>query len=134
MDYDDRRMATQVGSYESALVRRVSPNEFDEALGALDRDVREGGGHLMLLSIPHILPEKGFTPVADLYGTQLCEASARTGIALVSGRVAFVNAIKGGMPLADLYTPDGYPSECGHDLLALAVADEIVRRRDEYLH
>jgi hypothetical protein len=133
MEYEDRRMATQVGSYEAPLVRRVSPNEFDDALGELDRDVRADGGHLMMLSIPHLLPEKGFTPVADLYGMQLCEASTRSGVSLVSGRDAFTNAINTGMSLADLYTTDGYPSECGHELLALALADEIVRRRAEYL-
>ena len=133
LEFEEHRARAFVKDYDAPVVRRVSPSDFDDALETLDREVRADGGHLMLVNVPNNLAQAKQSPVIDSYRQELLDFSERAHCVHVDGCAAMKRAAREGMEPADLFDADGFPSPCAHDLLAEALADEIVARRLEYL-
>jgi hypothetical protein len=131
LDFEERRMRSHAKEYDAAVVRRVSLSEYREALESLERDVRADGGHLMLVDVPNNLSQIKQSPVVQMYGEELYQFSQRERLLHVNGRDVIRQASLGGNSPADLFDADGFPSACSHDLLAQALADQIVAHLSE---
>jgi hypothetical protein len=132
-EFDEQRSHAMVKDYDAPVVRRVGPDEFMDALGMLEREVRADGGHLMLVNVPNNLMQAKQSTVIDAYAQELRDFSDGAHLLHVDGASVMRRAVREGADPADLFDAEGFPSPCAHDLLAQALADEITARRLEYL-
>jgi hypothetical protein len=131
LDFEERRQRPQAKEYDAAVVRRVSLTEFREGLESLEHDVRSDGGHLLVLDVPNNFSQIKQSPVIQMYGEELYQFSRREGLVHVNGREVIRRAAVNGVSTSDLFDAEGFPSACSHELLAEALADEIVAHLSE---
>jgi hypothetical protein len=125
LDFEEGRLHPLVKDCDAPVVRRVSPEEFMEALETLDREMCADGGRLMLANVPNNVSQARQSSVVEMYGEQLREFGQRRHVVHVNGRDVIRRAAQQGTPASELFDPEGFPSACAHDLLAQALADEI---------
>jgi hypothetical protein len=133
IDFEDRRLQPQVLDCAAPVIRRVSPSEFIEALETLEKEVRADGGHLITASVPNNLSQARQSSVVQVYCDKLRDFCEREHLIHVNGRLVIQLAAMEGMPMSDLFDADGFLSGCAHDLLADALADEIVAHREDFV-
>lgn len=131
LDFEERRLRPLAKNYDAAVVRRVSPDEFRGALEALEREVRSDGGRLMLVNVPNNFSQIKQSPVIEMYGAEMYQFSQRAGLIHVNGREVLRRAALDGTSATDLFDAEGFPAACAHDLLAQALADEIIAHLPE---
>lgn len=128
LEYVGLRLAPSANALDWPGQRRVPYDDYVKALSALLREIREDGGVPILLSVPRS-PSAPANPVADVYMNGARTVAGWTNTQVLDGRNAFVRAVADeNVPPEDLFLGEMTPSECGHLLLAQALADELISR------
>ncbi len=126
-ELQELRLARTVGTFDSPGVRRVAPPDMRDNLIQLATEVREDGGKLYVLLIPHKPGGPLDSPVMHYYQKAVEIACDLEHIDVVQGRLAFYEGVlRGGIQPTDLFLEDGESSDCGHVLLAQALLDAIL--------
>lgn len=110
--------------------RRVSLAEFEKFILELRDEVAEDGGKLVLISLPRRERIEWEAPVLLEYSKKIKEIGAREGIPVVDGPAAMVAARKDGHTLAEFMHDNVHPSALGHEYLARALADVVLKMRE----
>jgi lysophospholipase L1-like esterase len=123
-------LAPEMGKVDWPGIRRVSLGEFEEDILLLRRDVERDGGRLILLSMPHRGKVEKDSPVVLEYEKKIHEIGQREGIAAVDGRAAFGQAVRDKHWIPELMADNFHPSPLGHEYLARALCEEVLRGRE----
>jgi len=118
-----------MGRVDWAGVRRVSLEEFEQDLLQLRANVADDGGNMVLLPLAHRGQFEKDSPVVMEYYKKILEVGARERIPVADGRTAFGQAVKDGHWIPELLLDNFHPTPLGHEYLARALCDEILRMR-----
>ena len=84
---------------------------------------------MLMLSLPHRGQFEKESPVVLEYHKKMVELGERDGIPLADGRKAFGQAIQDKHWIPELLVDTFHPTPLGHEYLARALCEEIVRMR-----
>lgn len=112
-----------VGAIDWPGVRRVTPDEFADALRTLRSEVEATGATLVLLSMPRKAGVEYLTPAVTLYTEELHRLSREEGFVLADGRASFGRAVAAGRAMDELFLDHYHPTVLGQGLLAEAVRE-----------
>jgi hypothetical protein len=130
-DFEARRACRDAGLCDAPIVRRVAPDEFDDALRMLDEEVWRDGARLILVSIPRTLDERSYCGAVEAYDDELREFGERHGVPYVSCRDLLRHAAIEGTRMQELANDEHAIAECMHDRLGEALAREILAWRGD---
>lgn len=122
----EERLAKTVGTFDSAGVRRVSPNDMHDGWIELAQLVREDGGELVALHVPYKPGGPLDSPVMHYYQKAVEIGCGLAHIPLVQARFAYFQGVTSGIKPEELFLPDGDASDCGHELLAQSLVDALL--------
>lgn len=112
-----------VGQVDWPGLRRVTPEEFADALRVLRGEVEAAGATLVLLSMPRRAGVEYLTPAVRLYTDELHRLASDEGFVLADGRACFGRAVGQGRTMDELFLDRYHPTVLGHGLLAEAVRE-----------
>jgi hypothetical protein len=126
-DFEARRNWDESAWTHSPIVRRVAPDEFEEALRVMDQEVWRDGAHLILVSIPRTLDARSYCDAVQAYDDALRDFSDRHNVTYVSCRDLVRCAMsEGASPANPLSNSEHAISECIHERLGEALAQAIL--------
>jgi hypothetical protein len=125
-DFDARRGCLAAALSDALIVRRVAPDEFDDALRTMDEEVCRDGARLILVSIPRTLDARSYCCAVEAYEDQLRAFGERHGVPFVSCRELLRHAAIEGARVQELANDEHAIAECMHERLGEALAREIL--------
>jgi hypothetical protein len=130
-DFETRRDWERSGVTDAPIVRRVAPDEFDDALRVMDEQVWRDGAHLIFVSIPRTLDARSYCRAVEAYDAELREFSEHHGVSYISCRDILRCAVSEGVSGRQLANSDHAISECVHERLGEALAQAILAWRGD---
>lgn len=123
--FEEALRPAQYGLLDWPHVRRVPTEDFEHCFSEIADDLRLQGGHLLLLNLPRP-PWSAGGRAAEVYAQALRAWAQRHEVPMLDGSNAYLAALRDDTITRDeLFRDENYPSECGHFVIARALADEI---------
>lgn len=106
-------------------VRRVSPEEFETAIGTWNEAVSADGARLVLVAMPRKEMAEKVAPVLLAYTGFVLKAAKTGGLPLCNSWQRFKDEVAAGAQETELFVDKYHPSARGHRLMAEELADAI---------
>lgn len=121
-----KRLQPGYGRLDWGGTRRIPINDFHESLALLRQETRQDGVHLILITIP--TPSTvAVTPVQVVYERVVADLAKREALIHLDEHVPQLAALRAEIASNDEFGSDGFPSACGHELIAEVLSDLLVR-------
>ncbi|MBL8857144.1 MAG: hypothetical protein JNL28_01385 [Planctomycetes bacterium] len=121
-----RRLEPSSRSLDWPGIRRVPMNDFYGSLSLLLQETRQDGAHLVLLVLPTPATER-VPPIQRAYDRAALDFGEREQLLVLDERNPHILGLNTDLVSTDVYGADRYPTACGHEAIATALSEIIVR-------
>lgn len=123
--FEEASRPANYGQLDWPFVRRVPTQDFEHCYSEISDDLRRQRARLLVLNLPRP-PWSAGGRAAEVYAQALRAWARAQDVPVLDGSNAYLAALRDDtITREQLFRDENYPSECGHFVIARAVADEI---------